>query len=288
MPGRLVHRSVIGALLFSLSVVNPRLQSPSLDTQLLTACQNGDLASVAALLAKGAAVNARNEFELTPLIMAADKGNSDLMRLLLSHGADVNAKDHTYGKTPLKAAITSWADLRGDLAPKARKDRADMIELLLEKGADGGDALGELITAGYVDAARRVISRNDVDPVYLKLALASAKRARQTEMTELLIKAGATDPGPEDSVRSVARLKLLAGMYRSESGRRLELVLDEEDLMLDRPGQDRVFLLPLDLTTLRSRDRKLVVTLKTAKVPPEELKLTDSGQPEVFIRISPQ
>ena len=173
-----------------------RTSSSSLNAQVLTAAQNGDVPSVAALLEKGAAVDARNEFELTPLIVAADKGNAELVRLLVSHGADLNAKDHTYGKTPLKAAISSWSDLRGNLAPAARKDRADIIEFLLQRGADGGEALPDLIAAGYVDAARSVLSREKIDRTYLNLALATAVRAKQASLLELLKKAGADSVCP--------------------------------------------------------------------------------------------
>jgi hypothetical protein len=253
---------------------------------LIAAAQKEDVAMVTALLAKGASVNAQNEFELTPLIIAADKGNIELVRLLLSHGADVSVKDHTYGKTALRAAISSWNDLRGNLAPKASPGRAAIIELLLGKGADGAEALAELIANGYVEAARGVLEHGGLDRTYLNQALSPARRTGQSDLVELLVKAGAGDPGPEENPRSIERFKLLAGSYRSESGRELTLALLDEDLMLDRAGRDRVFLLPLDLTTLRSRDRRVVVSLKLPKVPPAQLAVTDDGASEVYTRVA--
>jgi ankyrin repeat protein len=285
MPNRALRCWVVGALLVSCFTDTPRLQSPGLNNQLLTAAQQGDVGLVAALLAKGAAVDAQNEFELTPLIIAADKGNADLVRLLVSHGANVNLKDPTYGKTALRAAITSWSDLKGALAPKARTERGEIIELLLEKGANGGEALGELIGGGYLDAARTVIGRGDVPRAYLNVALSSARRVGQADLIALLTKAGAAEPAAEDNARSVERFKLLAGNYRSASGKTMTLSLLDEDLMLDRPDRDRVFLLPLDLTTLRSRDRKTVVALKTPNVPPAEITLTEDGSSEAFARV---
>jgi hypothetical protein len=288
MQGRSGYVWVVCALVASVFVETPRLQSSGLNSQLLAAAQKGDVAEVAALLAKGASVDAQNEFGLTPLIIAADKRNGDLIRLLVSRGANVTLKDPTYGKTALRAAITSWADLRGNLAPKASADRVDIIRLLLEKGADGGEALGELVANGYLEEARTVIGRGGVDPTYLNQALPVARRASQTELTTQLVKAGAVEPRPEDNPRAVERFLRMAGTYRAASGEQLTLLLLEEDLMLDRPGRDRVFLLPLDLTTLRSRDRKVILTLKTPTVPPAELTLTDEGASVRFTRVSSQ
>jgi len=279
---------IVGTLLCSMFVATLRLQSPNLDNQLLAAAQQGDVTMAGSLLAKGASVDTQNEFGLTPLIIAADKRNGDLIRLLVSHGANVNLKDPTYGKTALRAAITSWADLRGNLAPKASADRGEVIRLLLEKGADGGEALAELVANGYVDGARMVINRGGVDQTYLNQALPAAKRAGQAELTDLLVKAGAVEPRPEDNPRAVERFTRLAGTYRSASGQQLTLSLLEEDLMLDRPGRDRVFLLPLDLTTLRSRDRKVVISLKGPSVPPSVLTLTDDGSSALFTRVPGQ
>src|SRR5262245_7026985 len=102
MPSRARVAYVVGALF--LFATTSSLQTPNLDGQLVAAAQQGDVARVTALLDQGARVDARNEFELTPLIVAADKGNVQLVRLLVARGADVNLKDHTYGKTALRAA----------------------------------------------------------------------------------------------------------------------------------------------------------------------------------------
>jgi ankyrin repeat protein len=60
--------------------------------------------AVARLLLKcGADVNARAEFDATPLHWAAGWGHEALVDLLLAHGADVNAKE-IGGRTPLGEA----------------------------------------------------------------------------------------------------------------------------------------------------------------------------------------
>ena len=69
-------------------------------TPLHLAAQKGDVAAVKDLLAKGATVDAAAEDGKTPLHLAAKAGNKEVMALLLDKGADATAKD-AYGNTPL-------------------------------------------------------------------------------------------------------------------------------------------------------------------------------------------
>jgi ankyrin repeat protein len=62
-----------------------------LRTPLLLACSSGMTGTARILLAKGAKVDARDQFGLTPLHHAARVQNVDLVRLLLEHKADVDA-----------------------------------------------------------------------------------------------------------------------------------------------------------------------------------------------------
>jgi ankyrin repeat protein len=88
---------------------------------LLQATEAGDIAQMAALLAKGAEVNARNAHGWTPLHVAAAGGDPAVIALLLQHGADVHAQSHI-GTTPLDNATT-------------RGGRKAVIDLLLAHGA---------------------------------------------------------------------------------------------------------------------------------------------------------
>jgi ankyrin repeat protein len=72
---------------------------------LLQATEAGDIVQMAALLAKGAEVNARNAYGWTPLHIAAAGGDPAVVALLLQHGADVHAQSHI-GTTPLDNATT--------------------------------------------------------------------------------------------------------------------------------------------------------------------------------------
>lgn len=271
-------------LLCVLLAAQPRLQSPTPNAQILTAAGKGDVAAVANLLAQGADVNADNGHGITPIYYAVDKANVALVRLLLEHRANPNIKDLEYGKPPLRVAAVPWSDV------KLKEARAEIIKLLIEHGAGTeGESLSDIIRGGYYDAAKTLIGRGTAGPSYLNQALAAAKRAQQNDLIEALTKAGATDPSPVDSARSPERLKLLAGRYRSQSGRELKLSTSanyEDQMMLERAGRDPVALLPADLTILRSFDLKVVVTLKAGPVPPREVTLRDSGQADVFARVA--
>jgi hypothetical protein len=86
-------------------------------TPLHRAANRGDLATVKALLEKGADVNARGLAKQTPLHLAVTK---EIAQLLISKGAQIEARDR-YGRTPL-----FWA---------AGAGRKDVAEALLAGGA---------------------------------------------------------------------------------------------------------------------------------------------------------
>ena len=63
----------------------------------------GPLSLVEALLEAGAAVDARQQRDVTPLHTAAQRGEHEVARLLLEHGADPTAADEA-GRSPLDLA----------------------------------------------------------------------------------------------------------------------------------------------------------------------------------------
>jgi ankyrin repeat protein len=76
------------------------------------------------LIANGADVNAKDVIGQTPLLDAAGGGHKEVVELLIAKGADVNAKDK-YGRTPLHSSIG-----------KIGKGNKEVVELLIAKGAD--------------------------------------------------------------------------------------------------------------------------------------------------------
>ncbi len=112
---------LVKLLLASGATPDPRTRLRAL-TPLLMAAESGDAALLETLLKAGAAVDATNDSGTTPLMIAAASGSTAAVTTLLAHGADVNAREKTYGQTALFFA--------------AGRNRADVIRLLLSKGAD--------------------------------------------------------------------------------------------------------------------------------------------------------
>jgi hypothetical protein len=92
-------------------------------TPLHQAASDGELDEVKRLVEAGADVNARTQFQGTPLHWAVqgDRANPAVLSYLVEHGADVNAKNGL-GYTPIH-----FASLTGNIPA---------VERLLELGAD--------------------------------------------------------------------------------------------------------------------------------------------------------
>lgn len=100
------------------------------DTPLVVAAWRGNLQIVKLLVEHGADVNAGRETGgRTPLLEAAGQGHAEVVEFLIAKGADVNARG--MGLTPLLAA-SSW----GRLAFATTGDKARTIRILLANGAD--------------------------------------------------------------------------------------------------------------------------------------------------------
>jgi uncharacterized protein len=106
-------------------------------TPFLRAAQSGDLVLMKLLLEHGADPSIATDHNVTPLMVASGIGwvegvtyewspqsSLDTVKLLLELGADVNAQDKLDGRTALMGA--------------AHKGRNDVIQLLVERGADLG------------------------------------------------------------------------------------------------------------------------------------------------------
>ena len=123
----------------------------SLDDQLLEAASNGDLASIRDLLARGADIDARDDYGWTALMVASESGEVAAVELLLDRGADIDARDD-YGGTALMEASAY-----GGVAA---------VELLLDRGADiearedgGWTALMMASEKGQVETAELLLNR---------------------------------------------------------------------------------------------------------------------------------
>ncbi len=137
----------------------PRQNEQERAKTLHDAARDGDIDQVQLLLSKGANVNEKNRMGWTPLHTAIQNRRQALIEPLIAKGADINATNNR-GQTPLMAAIYIG--------------QKDAVELLIAKGADvnvmaGGDN-----------------------------ALSLAKKRRNTEIVDLLVKHGAKEPSLQD------------------------------------------------------------------------------------------
>ncbi len=99
--------------------------------------RNGKI--VRLLLENGAdiEIEAKDEFESTPLMWAAYWGLFDMAELLLEEGADVNAPDAT-GNTPLVGASVENPFIGREDADEFIKNRAKVRDLLKQHGGKTG------------------------------------------------------------------------------------------------------------------------------------------------------
>lgn len=123
--------------------------------QLLAAAKSGDAVTVRALLSKGTDLNAKDDDDCTPLVLAAEFGKTDVVTLLLAGNAEVNVSCGYDQETPLMyAAQNGYPQIVAALLAKganleaknkdgftpllfaANSDFEEVIRMLLEKGAD--------------------------------------------------------------------------------------------------------------------------------------------------------
>jgi ankyrin repeat protein len=164
-------------------------------TPLMYAAAFGNAKQMKLLLESGADVNAQNAFHATALIWAA--GDAVKSRILIERGADINVRTQQ-GRTALMAAAK-------------RNGNADLVRLLLEKGADvkatGDTTLIEAAQSGDVEIMRLLIESganvNCIDPRVGETPLHSAAVSDNVEAVRLLLAKGAN---PNAAVKKMTRV----------------------------------------------------------------------------------
>ncbi|XP_065776272.1 ankyrin repeat domain-containing protein 61 [Muntiacus reevesi] len=133
------------------------------------------------LAQNGAQVNAQNGSSMTPLHMAADKLNKEMMETLIAWGANVNCAISSTGNTALKLAVCTASSKAGRLLAAG----LGCIHLLLVHGAqvnaqdhDGQAAIHEACFGGReaiinlllkFEANVNILTRNGESPIYMYL-----------------------------------------------------------------------------------------------------------------------
>jgi len=213
------------------------LQDPKqqLNEQLWEAVRKGDAASVTALLDKGADVNAKYRYGTTALFKAAERGNVEVVKILLDRGADVKVTDTFY-----KATAMTWA---------LQNDHPDVVKLLLDKQPEeAGDVLQTGVSDNKLELVKIALAKGGIKPEDLTIALAGAMdNEKQTEIVDLLKKAGATPPLQVDSTV----LQTYVGKYKGDPGPEISFSLKDGKFFAIAPGQPPIALMALSNTNFR-------------------------------------
>jgi ankyrin repeat protein len=165
------------------------VHSQSATDDLFAAVEKNDIQKVRFLLPLGADVNARDPYaSMSPLMMAAYDGYTEIAKLLIEKGAEINAKGGVdMDMTPLVYA--------------ASQDRFDMVKLLIENGANvniktkyGWTPLFFAASRGAVDIAKLLIDKKADVNVTLptgETVLSEAEKAGKTDLVKMLRQGGA-------------------------------------------------------------------------------------------------
>ncbi len=143
------------------------------------------------LLEKGANVNAVEtiEYNATPLLIAAERGDADTVKVLLQYKADVNAKTKGESTPLIKALINGDSPVRREIAMLLIEAGADVM---LENG-NGDTALGPIVRNPVLLelTLKKGLSPNAIVSVADGRTLLMAAAKKSAKGTEMLLNAGA-------------------------------------------------------------------------------------------------
>src|SRR5262249_48765414 len=181
------------------------------------AVRAGDLAAVKTAVEKGADVNARNEYGVTALWIAASKEKLDVVEFLVGKGADVNARDDIWYLTSLTCAVG--------------EGHAEIVKFLVKAGAKDVDpAVVSAAAAGKSAIVQAVLDTAKVNQETLDAALFAASNDK---VKDALTKAGAK-PLPPASADDKKAWAKLPGTYEADGGHKLTVALKEPGLVFNQ------------------------------------------------------
>jgi hypothetical protein len=183
------NNNVIGVFVFGKANRNRRATDwAELNDQMARAIMAGDTAAAVEFLSQGADVNAKGKYSgWTPLMLAAKKGNTELVKLLLSHGADINARSGVRNRTAIMEAARNRnvETVKALLTANTDIDAADWegYTVLMFAAISGQSAIvDELVTYGAdVNVKNKtghsaLVMASGYPDVYKKLEAAGAEQ----------------------------------------------------------------------------------------------------------------
>ena len=136
---------------------NEDLYKAKMDTgKYFTAVRNGDLITVKNQLTNNIDINTKDANNETGIIIATDRNDVEIVKLLLEHNADVNIVSDKIDNTPIMIASV--------------KGYRDIVQLLIEKSNPdmtilngyGGTALIPACERGHVDVVKLLLEKTNV------------------------------------------------------------------------------------------------------------------------------
>lgn len=179
-------------------------------TPLMNAADAGDTELVELLLTAGADISLQDANGQTALHLAAASGHVDIVRLLLRAGADVNAQDPS-GWTPINQAATVG--------------HAEVVQVLLQAGADteipnngGRVPLQQAAGLGHADVVRVLLTtRVDVNHRSLdgETPIMAAVISDNPEIIRMLLAAGANPKARDVSGFNAMDIAIVNGKHNA-------------------------------------------------------------------------
>ncbi|MEX2300274.1 MAG: ankyrin repeat domain-containing protein [Bryobacterales bacterium] len=200
------------------------LPAAGLNDEILAAARSGDVASIKALLEKGASIEATSPYGQTPLYVAAMSGHEQAVQLLLEKGANADVRD-TFYKAPMLAFVIM-------------RKHFSVAKMLIEKG--GGNADENLTAAagtGRTELVQAVLDHSKPSQAALDTTYETALDQKNVEIAELLKKAGAQPPAAAVEI-DAAVLASYVGTFKSEQfPLDIKVFLKEGKLAMQATGQ---------------------------------------------------
>ena len=264
----LLPKVLLFSVLAALPLQTATPPNQALNDQLFEAVRKGDVAGVTAALDKGADVNAKFRYGTTALFKAAERGYTEVAKILLDRGADAKVKDTFYGATAM-----TWALDNNHFA---------VVKLLLEKG--GGD-VDEVLSQGTrgnnAELVKVALDKGGATPAALSAALELASASTEgAPIVDMLKKAGAQPALQVDA----AVLQTYAGKYKGDPGPEISVTVKDGKLFATL-GRDAYQMMAIDKTTFRpvafggatvtfniEADKVTSATLKQGPYPATQLK----------------
>jgi hypothetical protein len=225
--------AVVGIAVLAAVAVTAGQGSQAANEALWEASRSGDTAAITTALARGADVNAKSRYDVTPLIFAAGNGRLEAVKLLLSRGADVNAQDTFYRARAADMAMTNG--------------HADVAIFLVQNGSDADSALATGVAMNN-EALLKTALAGKVSRQGLQSALSLAGNMKREAMIPIV--KGALDKLPAEVeppafTVNPATLPKFAGTYRDNaSGLTMTVTVENGALMGQVQGQPSVRLVP--------------------------------------------